>query len=167
MIFGLLAAGSLLLLTVGLVHATDASDAAVLTDAKQPLVDRSLLLGFLATRSGLTLVDARSPEEYASRHIDGAVNVPHDQLDSHLSALPADRSGPVVVYCRTGKRAGLLQAELIGMGYTDVRVLPPRQMFWNDEVMVFNCGVSDPAAPPASPVAAQVPAARSGDQTGQ
>lgn len=120
--------------------------------AEPALVDRDLLLGFLADRQSLTLIDARSPAEYAQQHISGAVNVPFDQLDSHAAALPAERNAPIVVYCRTGMRAELLREALLEQGYTDVRVLPRRQMFWTDEVMVFNCAVTDDGKAAAGPV---------------
>lgn len=117
-----------------------------------PLVNRSLLLGFLADNSTMNLIDARSPEEYSTRHVTGAVNIPHDRLDEYAERLPADVSEPIVIYCRSGMRAGLLQEQLTARGYNDVRVLPPRQLFWTDEVMVFNCGVTDGDVP--APVAA-------------
>ncbi|HVC34495.1 MAG TPA: rhodanese-like domain-containing protein [Chloroflexota bacterium] len=43
-----------------------------------------------------TIVDVRGPEEYAAGHVPGAVNIPEDQLPSHLAEIPRDRS--VVVY---------------------------------------------------------------------
>lgn len=117
-------------------------------------VPQALLLDFLADRSTFTLIDARSPEEYAEAHIDGARNVPHDQLDSHLDALPAAPGATIVVYCRTGKRAGRLKAQLAERGYTDVRVLQPEQIFSSGDLMVFNCGVSDSNSPAAIETAA-------------
>lgn len=108
-----------------------------------PLVNRSLLLGFLADNSTMNLIDARSPAEYSTQHVTGAVNIPHDQVDEFADRLPANLSEPVVIYCRSGMRAGLLKEQLAARGYKDVHVLPPRQMFWTDEVMVFNCGVTD------------------------
>lgn len=121
-----------------------------------PLVDRSLLLGFLADNTTLTLIDARSPEEFAMRHVSGAINIPHDRLEEFADRLPADSAEPIVIYCKSGMRAGLLQAQLAGRGYSNVQVLPPRQLFWTDEVMVFNCGVKDQVQP--GPVAATVDA---------
>lgn len=138
-----LLAATTLALVAGVATAATASDPA------PRLVDRSLLLGFLADPSTLTLIDARSPAEYAARHVAGAVNVPADQLDSYRHALPASRSAPIVVYCATGQRASRLREALADLGYQDVRVLPRRQLFWTDTIMVFNCGVED-----AAPVAA-------------
>ncbi len=118
------------------------------------LVDKQKLLGFLADNSSLILIDARSPEEFAAQHIPGAINLPFDQLDRHRASLPRDYQSPIVVYCRSGQRAESLRKDLAALGYTDVQVLPREQIFWNEEVIVFNCGVDTETAPQASPITA-------------
>jgi rhodanese-related sulfurtransferase len=107
-------------------------------------VPQKLLLRFLADNDTFTLVDARSPAEFAKSHINGAINLPHDASDDDLSSLPSELNAPIVVYCKTGKRAGQLKAKLIERGYTNVRVLLPEQIVWFDGMAVFNCGT--PAA---------------------
>ena len=110
-----------------------------------PRVDRERLLGFLADNSTLTLIDARSPEEYAEQHLPGAINIPFDAVDANAGLMPDDSNEMIVVYCRSGKRAGLLKERLVAKGYTDVQVLPREQIFWEDEFMAFNCS-TEPAA---------------------
>lgn len=107
-------------------------------------VDRELLLGFLADNSTMALIDARSSEEFSAQHLPGAINVPFDAVDAHSEFLPRDKNLPVVVYCSSGKRAALLKSELLVRGFTNVQVLPREQIFWEENFMVFNCGV-DPA----------------------
>jgi|FaiFalDrversion3_1042247.scaffolds.fasta_scaffold33482_2 rhodanese-related sulfurtransferase len=46
---------------------------------------------------GALLVDVRANAAYDKEHIRGAINIPLDDLDSHLENLPKDK--PVVVYC--------------------------------------------------------------------
>lgn len=67
----------------------------------------SQLDGVLAeTAEGLrTLVDVRSPGEFAQGHLPGAVNVPHTELRARLSEIPAGL--PVTVYCASGFRSYL------------------------------------------------------------
>lgn len=43
-----------------------------------------------------TIIDVRSPDEYRSGHLPGALNIPADQLQDHLADIPADR--PIVTY---------------------------------------------------------------------
>lgn len=73
-------------------------------------------------RQGATLVDVRTPEEFAGGHLDGARNVPLDALTARVTELPRDRA--VVVYCRSGARSARAAAVLRGAGH-DVRDLGP------------------------------------------
>lgn len=49
------------------------------------------------------LLDVRTPEEFAEGHIHGAINIPVQALASRIDEVPVDV--PVVVYCRSGRRA--------------------------------------------------------------
>ncbi|MDX1380230.1 MAG: rhodanese-like domain-containing protein [Xanthomonadales bacterium] len=69
---------------------------------------------------GALVIDVRSPEEYAGGHIDGAVNVPHTETDALAAAIGDDHDRAVVVYCGSGRRAGIAQAALAERGYTGV-----------------------------------------------
>lgn len=54
-----------------------------------------------ALEDGATLVDVRSPAEFAAGAIPKAINVPLDELRGRLAELPA---GPLVVTCAVGQR---------------------------------------------------------------
>jgi phage shock protein E len=125
-------------------------------------VPQKLLLSFLADNSTLTLIDARSSEEFQTSHINGAINVPHDTSIDANTGLPSDLQAPVVIYCKTGKRATTLQLKLRELGYTDVQVLQPGQITWFDGMAVFNCGV--PASQDSSNVLTSNRAADSGEE---
>ena len=56
------------------------------------------------------LIDVRSPSEFASGHIPGAVNIPMDQVESRLADLSS--TTPVVLICQMGKRARMTAALL-------------------------------------------------------
>jgi phage shock protein E len=71
-------------------------------------------------QGGATLVDVRSPDEYAARHIDGAVNVPIDQVTTHDFG---GKDKPVVLYCTAGHRSQKAGDALRSQGYTQVYVL--------------------------------------------
>ena len=64
------------------------------------------------------LLDVRTPEEFTSGHIAGAVNISVQTLPSRLSEVPKDQ--PIVVYCRLGNRSATASQILIDAGYTQV-----------------------------------------------
>lgn len=43
-----------------------------------------------------------------------------DEMASHLDQLPADKSAPIVLYCRTGPMSTRAARDLVGLGYTNV-----------------------------------------------
>ena len=68
------------------------------------------------------LVDVRTPEEYASEHAPGAVNIPlNDIMIGNLGVLAdIDRATPLRLYCRSGARSENARTLLISTGFTNV-----------------------------------------------
>ena len=66
------------------------------------------------------VLDVRTQAEFSSGHVPGAVNIPHDELALRLSDLDSETDRAVIVYCRSGKRAGLASTVLLEAGYTNV-----------------------------------------------
>lgn len=74
-----------------------------------------------ADPAGMFLLDVRTPEEYAFGAIDGAVNIPLDELRDRISEIPADKE--VVIYCAVGLRGYLALKILTARGYRQVKNL--------------------------------------------
>ena len=70
--------------------------------------------------SNETLVDVRTPQEFAAGHIQDAVNIPVDDLRSRLGELPRDRK--IAVYCQVGQRGYLATRILRQAGFDAVNV---------------------------------------------
>lgn len=70
--------------------------------------------------NGALLIDVRSPAEFQSGHIEGAINIPHMDIDALASAIGEDHSRAVVLYCGSGRRAGLSQDLLEELGYDGI-----------------------------------------------
>jgi rhodanese-related sulfurtransferase len=66
----------------------------------------------------LQLVDVRSPQEYASGHLKGAINInwfEKDKLDAAYAKLDKDR--PIYLYCQSGNRSNKTYHHLKAKGY--------------------------------------------------
>ncbi len=70
-------------------------------------------------KSGAKLVDVRSPGEFQSGHIPGAVNIPLGSLASEVRSL-GDKDRPVVLYCASGTRSAMARSTLKGQGFSQV-----------------------------------------------
>ena len=70
--------------------------------------------------SSVILLDVRSPEEYASGYLQGALNIPHDQIEAEIAAVVPDKSAQVILYCRSGRRANTALETMRAMGYANV-----------------------------------------------
>ena len=64
---------------------------------------------------GAFLVDVRSPGEFASGSVNGAVNIPLDRIAGELSRLKGKSN--VVVFCRSGNRSARASACLRRLGH--------------------------------------------------
>ncbi|MBR6673367.1 MAG: rhodanese-like domain-containing protein [Mailhella sp.] len=62
---------------------------------------------------GLTLLDVRTHREFAAGHAPGALHIPVGELQERASEVP---EGPVLIVCRSGRRAKNAALMLIGKG---------------------------------------------------
>jgi rhodanese-related sulfurtransferase len=76
----------------------------------------------------LYVLDVRSPEEFREGHVPGAVNVPYDQIAARIAEVPKDKD--VVLYCRSGRRAGIAADVLAANGYTRLSHLEGDMQAW-------------------------------------
>lgn len=84
----------------------------------------------LASNPDTLLVDVRTPGEYQSGSIDGAVNLPLAQVDAHLRRIVHDAGGRMVLICQSGGRAAQAADMLAGAGLADVAVLDGGMNAW-------------------------------------
>ncbi len=77
-------------------------------------------VGFI--QQGIAVLDVREGEEYRAGHLPGALHIPRGVLEFKVHLVPqtADKTKPIVVYCKTGGRSALSALALKRMGYTEV-----------------------------------------------
>ena len=82
-----------------------------------------LLLTLLGCRLALAeqvWIDVRTVEEYAADHIEGDVNLPLAELDVEALAKKYGKDAELMLYCRSGNRAGQAKQLLETAGFTKV-----------------------------------------------
>ena len=74
------------------------------------MISMNQLEVYLESRMDLVLLDVRSPEEFATGHLYGAVNIPLEILEKQ--GIDLGRERPVMVYCAHGSKS-LLAARML------------------------------------------------------
>lgn len=83
------------------------------------IIAESYLLEKMDSDDDFLIVSTRRPDDYASGHIENAINIPFGStMFEGLTNLPLDQQ--IVVYCYTGQTAGQTVAALRLMGYDAV-----------------------------------------------
>jgi rhodanese-related sulfurtransferase len=77
----------------------------------------------LVEKQRAVLLDVRTPDEFAGGHLDGATNIPVQELEARLAQVPAKKDQDIVVYCRSGVRSAKAKAMLEKAGFTKVHDL--------------------------------------------
>lgn len=67
---------------------------------------------------GAQIIDVRTPGEFNSGHIKGAVNIPLDSLSHQLSKLKKD--SVVITCCASGMRSASAKQILLSHGFPEV-----------------------------------------------
>lgn len=66
------------------------------------------------------ILDVRTPEEYKSKHIPGAINIPNETIGTEdIPELP-DKEQLIMIYCRSGNRSKQAAEKLAAQGYTNI-----------------------------------------------
>jgi len=96
-------------------------------------VSQQELLSLSEEPTSVLILDVRSESEFASGHVPGAVNIPHDQLADRLDEVDGDREEGVIVYCESGRRASGSIATLNDAGVERVGHLVGDMRGWRAE----------------------------------
>jgi phage shock protein E len=87
---------------------------------KAAWITLALLFGAGAACADPVWIDVRSVEEYATDHIDGDANIPLATLDATALATTYGKDAELMLYCRSGNRAGQAMEILKAAGFTHV-----------------------------------------------
>ena len=84
----------------------------------------------LLDKGGYIFLDCREPKEYKMGHIPGALNIPRGLLEFKIVNKVADKSSPIVMYCKSGGRGCLAACTLCRMGYENVMNMDGGWLAW-------------------------------------
>ncbi len=82
----------------------------------------------------LVLVEALPEPYYRHSHLPGAVDIPHEEVDSLAPELLPDKNAEIVVYCASGpcRNSAVASQRLVSLGYANVRDYHEGKAEWVD-----------------------------------
>ena len=83
-----------------------------------------------ADTSHLIIVDVRTAEEFQQGHVPNAINVPLSEIIDNPDILISAKSKAIVLYCRSGYRAGKAAEALHKSGYLNLSHLEGDMQGW-------------------------------------
>ena len=95
-----------------------------------PVMDQGQLMDRMTDEQAPPLIDVRTPEEYRSGHVPGAINIPLQDFQRRVTELSAYRDREVVLYCETGARASYGGRWLESQGFEELRFLDGHMGAW-------------------------------------
>ena len=77
------------------------------------------------------ILDVRTAEEFTVEHLQNAENVNWYSPDFSTYTTKYDKSKPVFLYCRSGKRSHLAAEKLVELGFTTIFEMEGGIINWN------------------------------------
>ena len=84
------------------------------------------------------ILDVRTPDEYNSGHVEGAINIDYDSDDFKEKLATLDRSGEYLVYCRSGNRSSSAVEVMEELEFTKIYHMAGGIIEWSAEGLPFD-----------------------------
>jgi rhodanese-related sulfurtransferase len=85
----------------------------------------------LDDKPDIVIIDVRTAQEYSEAHIEDAVNIPVDDLETRIDELSIEDE--ILVYCRTGDRSSTAIEILETAGYTKLYHMHEGISVWTEQ----------------------------------
>ena len=131
------------LLLVNCKQNTESSSTKTATELKVTTVQTIAPAEFaeaLSKEPNAQLIDVRSPKEFDSDHLEGAVNIDYNSPEFKSEIEKLDKSKPTFVYCLSGGRSASAIQTMKELGFTNLTELEGGMLKWR------NSGVQQTAA---------------------
>jgi rhodanese-related sulfurtransferase len=66
------------------------------------------------------IVDVRTEQEYATGHLQNAINIPLDTIQANIDRIKNFNAPAIVFYCRSGNRSGQVVRYLRQLGLQNI-----------------------------------------------
>jgi len=78
----------------------------------------------------VSVIDVRTPQEYAAGHLQSATNIDSAAADLNARLAKLPKNAPYIVYCHTGNRSGVVTQRMHDLGFKHVYDLQGGLQAW-------------------------------------
>ena len=90
------------------------------SEASYQQISMDEAIAIMESESDYIILDVRTTEEFADKHIPDAINIPNETIGTEeIPELP-DKEQLILVYCRSGNRSKQASEKLVRLGYTNI-----------------------------------------------
>lgn len=90
------------------------------SEASYQQISMDEAIAIMESESDYMILDVRTSEEFADKHIPDAINIPNETIGTEdIPELP-DKDQLILVYCRSGNRSKQASDKLANLGYTNI-----------------------------------------------
>ena len=90
------------------------------SEASYRQVSMDEAIAMMEEENDYIILDVRTPEEFAEKHIPDAINIPNETIGTEAIPELPDKEQLILVYCRSGNRSKQASEKLVRLGYTNI-----------------------------------------------
>jgi rhodanese-related sulfurtransferase len=83
----------------------------------------------------VTLIDVRTPEEFAAGHLPGAININVNHSDFVNQIQAYNKKQPIYIYCQSGKRSSKASEMMKELGFKEIIDLKNGYNNWTGSII--------------------------------
>ena len=105
-------------------------------------ISREDLKALIASGTKHTIVEALPEKYYEADHLPGAINIPHDAIQTAAARVIPDKSGPIIVYCASAEcqNSHVAAETLRQLGYNAVYEYREGKKGWKEAGLPLEIG---------------------------
>ena len=83
-------------------------------------IDYKNMKNMLRNNNKIIVIDVRTKDEYNDKHIEGAINIPLQDIFEKIEKIVTNKNDTIILYCQYGLRSRKAMKKIEKLGYLNV-----------------------------------------------